>query len=178
MDGDEGMRDNEQGPGGASPGAVDGASPRPRTVAEKLTRLFEVLHSPGSPPLSTREVAKRVKNLGGSISPTYISELRTGVKKNPSLEHIVWLSQAFGVSAGYFTDPEVAERVDVELDMLAAHHQNPKLAELAEQTVSVAQRTASLDESDKQALGEMVKDYWRRLKGRDPGDHNRGSEAE
>lgn len=158
------------GAGSSCGGAAEGASPeavgRPVTVAEKLARLFDVLHPSGEPPLSTREVAKRVKAAGGSISPTYISELRNGVKKNPSLEHIMWLSEAFGVSAGYFTDPEVAKRVDAELDKLAAHHQRAHLAALAEQTVSVAERTANLDDSDRVALAEMVKDYWARRKGR------------
>lgn len=139
---------------------------RPRTVAEKLTRLFEVLHPPGSRELSTREIARRVKEQGGSISPTYISELKNGKKTNPSLDQIKWLAGAFGVSAGYFTDDEVAERVDAELDRLAAHQQNAELAALAEQTVSIAERTASLDESDKATLAQMVEDYWKRRKDR------------
>jgi transcriptional regulator with XRE-family HTH domain len=135
---------------------------RPRTVAEKLTRLFEVLHPAGGRQLSTREIARRVKEQGGSISPTYVGELKNGKKTNPSLDQIRWLAAAFGVSAGYFTDDEVAERVDAELDRLAAHQQNTQLAELAEQTVSIAERTANLDESDKLTLAQMVEDYWRR----------------
>jgi transcriptional regulator with XRE-family HTH domain len=91
-----------------------------------------------------------------------VGELKNGKKTNPSLDQIRWLAAAFGVSAGYFTDDEVAERVDAELDRLAAHQQNTQLAELAEQTVSIAERTANLDESDKLTLAQMVEDYWRR----------------
>lgn len=138
---------------------------RPRTVAEKLARLFEVLHPPGGRELSTREISRRVKALGGSVSSTYVSELKNGKKTNPSLDQIKWISEAFGISAGYFTDDEVAERVDAELDRLAAHQQNIHLAELAEQTVNIAERTADLDESDKATLQQMVEDYWRRRKG-------------
>ncbi|MCE0764136.1 helix-turn-helix domain-containing protein [Pseudonocardia kujensis] len=132
---------------------------RPRTVAEKLSRLFEVMHAPEARPLSTREVAKRVKQQGGSISPTYISELRTGKKTNPSLEQVMWLAAAFGVSAGYFTDPEVAERVDAELDRLAERHRNAQLQELAAQTACIAERTASLSPTDREALAAMVEQH-------------------
>lgn len=146
--------------------SADEGPERPRTVAAKLTRLFEVLHPPGDRELSTREISRRVKELGGSISPTYISELRNGKKTNPSLDQIKWLSAAFGVSAGYFTDDEVAERVDAELDRLAAHQQNAELAALAEQAVSVRERTMSLDDSDRATLDQMIKDYWNRRKNR------------
>jgi transcriptional regulator with XRE-family HTH domain len=139
---------------------------RPRTVAEKLTRLFKVLHPPGARPLSTREVAKRVKQNGGSISSTYISELRSGVKTNPSLDHIIWLAAAFGVSASYFTDPDAAERVDAELDRVEALHQRERLSDLAEQTVAIHERTADLNDSDRAALAELVQDYWHRRKQR------------
>jgi transcriptional regulator with XRE-family HTH domain len=146
-------------------GGIGGERPvRPQTVAEKLTRLFEVLHPPGGREISTREIARRVKEQGGSISSTYVSELKNGKKTNPSLDQVKWLAAAFGVSAGYFTDDEVAERVDVELDRLAAHQQNTELAALAEQTVSIAERTASLDASDKATLAQMVEDYRRRRK--------------
>ncbi len=148
--------------------SCDEGTGRPRTVAEKLTRLFEVLHPPGGKELSTRELARRVKALGGSVSSTYVSDLRNGKKTNPSLDQIKWISEAFGISAGYFTDDEVAERIDAELNRLEAHQQNAQLAELAEHTVSVAERTADLDESDKAALAKMVEDYWLRRKTRRP----------
>ncbi|MGH7749475.1 MAG: hypothetical protein ACREQ5_32620 [Candidatus Dormibacteria bacterium] len=137
----------------------DDKSARPRTVAEKLSRLFEVMHPPGARPLSTREIANRVKKQGGSISPTYVSELRTGKKTNPSLEQIMWLAAAFGVSAGYFTDPDVAQRVDAELDRLAEHHHNAQLQELAAQAATITERTASLSLSDRQALAAMVEEH-------------------
>jgi transcriptional regulator with XRE-family HTH domain len=140
---------------------------RPRTVAAKLNRLFEVLHPAGARPLNNRELASRVKEQGGSISSTYISQLRTGARDNPTLEHLVGIAAAFGVPAGYFTDPEVAERVDGELDRLVELQQaKPELAEIAEMQVTLNMRTADLDESDKAALTEMVQAFWRRRKQR------------
>lgn len=72
------------------------------------------------------------------------------------------LAAAFGVPAGYFTDPEVAARVDKELDRLEQFKQKPELAELAEQTVAVNMRTASLDNDDREQLADMVKAFWKR----------------
>lgn len=132
-----------------------GTSPsanRPETFADKLNRLFDVLRPAGGKPMTTREVARRVTEQGGSISPGYISELRNGVKTNPGIDHVRYLAAAFGVSAGYFTDPEVAARVDAELDRLEGHHRSRRLVELAE-------RTASLDASDRVALAALVDDY-------------------
>lgn len=140
---------------------------RPRTVAEKLNRLFEVLHPAGSRPLNNRELASRVKEQGGSISQTYISQLRSGARDNPTLEHLIGIAAAFGVPAGYFTDPEVADRVDAELDRLVEMQQaKPELAEIAEMQVNINLRTASLDESDREALEDMVQAFWRRRKQR------------
>lgn len=122
---------------------------RPSTFAEKLNRLFEVMHPVGAGPFSTREIAARVKEQGGSISPAYLSELRNGIKTSPTLDRVIQLAQAFGVSAGYFTDPEVAARVDAELDKIEARHRDLHLIELAE-------RTASLDDGDRAALASLV----------------------
>jgi transcriptional regulator with XRE-family HTH domain len=145
----------------------ESGSARPRTVAEKLNRLFEVLHPPGARPLNNRELASRVKEHGGSISPTYISQLRSGSRDNPTLENLIGIASAFGVPAGYFTDPEVAERVDGELDRLVELQQaKPELAEIAEMQVTVNLRTANLDASDKAELDEMVQAFWRRRKQR------------
>lgn len=146
--------------------ASPAAEPRPRTFAEKLNRLFEVLHPADRKPWSTREVAARVKEQGGSISPAYISELRTGVKTNPGLGHVIGLAGAFGVSAGYFTDPEVGERVDRELDAVTARHRDARLMDLAE-------RTASLGPADRTTLCALVHEYLRK-RGAGPERHQDG----
>ncbi|MET9262079.1 helix-turn-helix domain-containing protein [Amycolatopsis sp. NPDC004079] len=150
---------------GDSPGD---AANRPHTIAEKLNRLFEVLHPAGQRPITNRHLAARVKQLGGSISSAYISQLRSGVRDNPTLDHLVGIAGAFGVSAGYFTDSEVAERVDAELDrLMEMQRSKPELAELAEMQVTINIRTASLDEADRAELTEIIEAFWQRRK-RDP----------
>jgi transcriptional regulator with XRE-family HTH domain len=143
--------------------APSSGSTPPRTIAEKLNRLFEVLHPAGGRPLTNRELAARIKEQGGSISPAYISQLRSGIRGNPTLEHLIGIATAFGVPAGYFTDPEVAERVDAELDRLVEMRQSkPELAEIAEMQVNINMRTASLDDTEREAFTEMVQAFWRR----------------
>jgi transcriptional regulator with XRE-family HTH domain len=136
----------------AAPDSDTSRPSRPDTFAGKLNRLFEVLRPAGGKPVTTREIARRVAEQGGSISPGYISELRNGVKTKPGMEHVAYLAGAFGISAGYFTDPEVADRVDAELDRLEEHHRSSRLVDLAE-------RTASLDASDRVALAALVDRY-------------------
>lgn len=99
--------------------------------------------------MSDRALAQRIRDHGGSISPAYLSELKAGKKTNPGLEHLMQIAAAFGISAGYFTDPEVAERVDQDLDKLERRHRSDRLQELAA-------RTASLDTGDREALAALV----------------------
>lgn len=145
------MPDDSSDPGGAA---------RPRSFAEKLQRLLAVMHPAGQPAMSDRALAQRIRERGGQISPAYLSELKAGKKTNPGLEHLLQIADAFGISAGYFTDPEVAERIDRDLDKLEQRHRDDRLQELAA-------RTASLDSGDRQALAELVE---RELAKRRPGN--------
>ncbi|WP_170918088.1 MULTISPECIES: helix-turn-helix domain-containing protein [unclassified Pseudonocardia] len=133
--------------------AAEGRDRRPQDFAGQLRRLIAVLHPPGRPALSDRAIAARVRELGGSISPAYVAELRSGAKTNPSLAHARQLAAAFGVSAGYFTDPEVFERVSAELDTIeeinTSASGNTSLVELAT-------RTAQLDPDERATLAALV----------------------
>ncbi|WP_232661903.1 helix-turn-helix domain-containing protein [Pseudonocardia sp. TRM90224] len=125
------------------------------TFAELLNRLFVTVHPIGGKPLSLREASKRARELGGSLSHSYIGELRSGAKDRPSQENADLLAQVFGVRPGYFNDPGVRARVDRDLDRLAARHRDHNLIELA-------QRTASLDDVDRAALADLVQNYLRK----------------
>ena len=124
---------------------------RPKDFAGQLRRLIAVLHPPSQPPLSDRAIAARVREQGGSISPAYVAELRSGKKSNPSLEHVRQLAGAFGVSAGYFSDPEVYERVSGELDRLEQISRGGH-----DHLIELATRTASLDQADRATLAALV----------------------
>jgi 3-hydroxyisobutyrate dehydrogenase-like beta-hydroxyacid dehydrogenase len=55
------------------------------------------------------------KDSGRDISESHLSELRRGVKENPTLRILEALSWFFQVRVGYFTDPDTAAAVEVEL---------------------------------------------------------------
>jgi transcriptional regulator with XRE-family HTH domain len=149
-----------------SDGGNVGEVGHPRTFAEKLTRLFEVLHPAGERPITTRQLAARVKQHGGRISSAYISELRSGKKTNPTMDQIVGIAAAFGVPPGYFIDDGVARRVEAELSKLELYARDSQLAQLAEQQVTINMRKADLSEADRQGFEDMVAAFWERRRQR------------
>ncbi|MBO0871955.1 MAG: XRE family transcriptional regulator [Pseudonocardia sp.] len=97
------------------------AEPVPRRrLAEKLNRLFEVVHPADRPPYSNNEVAEAIVQAGGEISGAYIWMLRKGTRDNPTMKHLDALARFFDVKPAYFFDDDQAEQIDRELDALAA----------------------------------------------------------
>ena len=94
---------------------------RDRALARKLDRLFRTVQRPGGGEHSYEEVARSIRERGGpTISGTYVWQLRTGKRDNPTKSHLEALAGFFGVSPAYFFDEAVAARVDAQLDLLAA----------------------------------------------------------
>jgi transcriptional regulator with XRE-family HTH domain len=91
------------------------------SFAERLDQLFATVRPRGRGEYSYREVASGVTELTGTvISPSYIWQLRTGMKNNPTKRHIQALSAFFGVPPGFFFDRIENERVQAELETLVA----------------------------------------------------------
>ncbi|GIF14637.1 XRE family transcriptional regulator [Actinoplanes teichomyceticus] len=64
-------------------------------------------------------VAEAIRDRQGvPISHTYIWQLRTGRRDNPTLQHPTALAEHFGVPVPYFLDDELAARVDAQLKLL------------------------------------------------------------
>ncbi len=92
-----------------------------RALAEKLDRLFKVVHPADRGEYSYEDVASTLRERGGpTISATYLWQLRKGVRDNPTKKHLEALADFFGVTPAYFFDDETAERIDAELQLLAA----------------------------------------------------------
>ncbi|ORT57416.1 hypothetical protein [Streptomyces sp. CB03238] len=119
-----------------------------RTLAEKLDHLFNA--RPGGRPPSHEEVATSINIAAGekTISATYIWQLRTGRKTNPTKRHLEALARYFGVQPAYFLDDVHAERVDEQLALLDA---------LKEADVrSLALRASGLSQSSRQSIAKLV----------------------
>jgi len=118
------------------------------TLAERLERLFAVSRPPHAPerPWRNNEVVAACKADGRELSESHLSELRRGVKRNPTMRTLEALAWFFGVRVGYFVDPEVAEEVERELDerasRLAAKVDEERRAQEEERAAALALQQA------------------------------------
>jgi transcriptional regulator with XRE-family HTH domain len=132
----------------------------PRTTfARKLDHLFRVVH-PATGEHSARYVAGKIAEMGEvTISATYIWQLRTGVKDNPTKKHMEALAAFFGVDPSYFMDDAVTTRVNEQLDMIVA------LRDVG--VKNLALRAVGLSEASVRAICKIVENV-RALEGLDP----------
>ncbi len=100
--------------------AVVPAAPR-RSLAEKVDQLFQTVHPSGRGEYTFEEVARGLEDRGGpTVSATYIWQLRRGIRDNPTKKHLEALAGFFGVPPAYFFDEQASERIEAELEFLAA----------------------------------------------------------
>ncbi|MEU7560286.1 XRE family transcriptional regulator [Streptomyces eurythermus] len=136
----------------------DEVSPKPRSLAEKLEHLLTVTAPSGQRPPSNEEVATAINIAAGekTISATYVWQLRTGRKTNPTMRHLEALAQYCGVSAAYFLDEDEARKIDDQLGLLEALKESDAR--------DIALRSTGLSESSRRALHSMI-DQLRKLEG-------------
>ncbi len=144
----------------------EGSPDTPRTLAEKLGHLFTVVHPREKGEYSYRDVAAAIEAAGGTtISASYIHQLRTGSRDNPTKKHLEALADFFGVPAAYFLDDSQAEGIEAQLSVTAA---------LRDAGVrDVALRAAGLSEHSLNMI-KCVIDYTRHAEGLDTDSRARG----
>ena len=97
----------------------DRAAKSPRTFADKLNKLMEVLAiADGKPMTANGFLADFKAKTGVAISKGYLSELRNGVVTAPRVDLVQALAQYFGVRASYFLDSEEDEINAARLELL------------------------------------------------------------
>lgn len=98
-----------------------GSDGRAQTLAEKLNYLFAVVLPEGETrEYSGREVVAGVRAGGTDLSASHLSELRRGVKTNPTMRVLQGIADFFKIKVAYFFDDDVAEEVEAELRLRAA----------------------------------------------------------
>lgn len=142
----------------------DGApAPEPEAFQRRLQRLLERLRQPNGRPMSYRKIAERIREMGlEPISATYLSQLATGPTPNPTIAVLNTLARFFGIPTSYFTDDELAGRVDEQLDRLAAEQQRRGDNQPHEQLAQVSYRMAQLSPEGQDQVRGML-DYVYRL---------------
>lgn len=119
------------------------------TLADKIDALFRVVRRPNREPYSHEEVARACREATGeSFSATYLWQLRTGRRDNPTKRHLEALAQFFDVPVGYFFDDEQGAAIAKELELLGA---------LRDAGVrSMALRAVNLSPEDAATIGDMI----------------------
>lgn len=95
-------------------------------IAERLDHLFAEIRPKGPDvrppgrPYTLQEAVDGINEKAGEplISVQYLSQLRKGDRRRPSLEVLRAIAAWFGVRVHYFTDDETASRTDEELHVL------------------------------------------------------------
>lgn len=91
------------------------------TLAQKIDRLFDVVRREDGSQYSHKEVAAACqKSSGDSFSGTYLWQLRTGRRDNPTKRHLEALANFFEVPLAYFFDDKIGAEIDAELEFLGA----------------------------------------------------------
>jgi transcriptional regulator with XRE-family HTH domain len=129
---------------------AEGGDPRDRLLADRLDHLFRTVHPKDRGPYTHAEVAAAVNTAAGDnvISATYVWQLRTGRRDNPTRRHLSALAAFFGVSPMYFFDDAEAARDAVQAELVTA---------LKDDTVrEMALRAAGLSDRALNAIRDMI----------------------
>ena len=95
------------------------ASSGQMTLAGKIDTLFQVVRRPDREMYSNEEVAKACREATGeTFSATYVWQLRTGRRDNPTKRHLEALAQFFQVPVAYFFDDDQGAAISRELELL------------------------------------------------------------
>ena len=90
-------------------------------LAARIDALFQTVRRPNREQFSHEEVAKAcLESTGETFSATYLWQLRTGRRDNPTKRHLEALAQFFQVSPAYFFDHEQGAETARELALLGA----------------------------------------------------------
>jgi transcriptional regulator with XRE-family HTH domain len=92
-----------------------------------------------------------------SISHTYIWQLRTGRRDNPTIQHLTALATYFGVPVAYFIDDDHTARIDSQLDLLRTIR-DAGVTELALRAADVSPR-------GRDTISELIQRVWESEKG-------------
>lgn len=123
------------------------------SIAGKLDRLFRQARSAGRAEPSYMVVAEAIRTRQRvQISHTYIWQLRTGKRDNPTVAHLTALANYFGVPVSYFLDDEQTARVDDQLALL----QSLRDAGVTE----IALRAADVSPRGRETITELIKMVW------------------
>jgi hypothetical protein len=119
-------------------------------IASRLDRLFRAAHPKDRGPYTPAEVAAAINDAAGEnvISGTYVWQLRTGRRDNPTYKHLIALARFFGVSPMYFFDDAETGRGAIPAEVA--------LALQDDDVRQIALRAAGLSERSLKAIKDLI----------------------
>jgi transcriptional regulator with XRE-family HTH domain len=131
------------------------------SIAEKLDRLFRQVRPAGQAEPSYMTVAEAIRSQQGvPISHTYIWQLRTGRRDNPTVQHLTALATYFGVPVSYFLDDEQTRQVDAQLALLRTIRDAG--------VTEIALRAAGVSPRGRETINELIRKVWESERRPDP----------
>lgn len=119
-------------------------------LASRLDLLFRTVHPAGRGPYTPAEVAAAINASEGAetISATYLWQLKTGRRDNPTYKHLIALARFFDVSPTFFFPDSETQRGEVPAEV--------KLALQDDSIRQIALRAAGLSERSLTVIADMV----------------------
>jgi hypothetical protein len=102
---------------------VSDNEPHPdKLLASRLDHLFQTIHPGRAKPYTPADVAAAINDAAGEqvTSGTYVWQLKTGRRDNPTYKLLIGLSRFFGVSPTYFFDEAETERDALPAEVMLA----------------------------------------------------------
>jgi transcriptional regulator with XRE-family HTH domain len=129
------------------------------SLAQRIDHLFKAVQPKGRE-YSYDEVARGCEALTvGTFSKTYVWQLRTGQRDNPTKRHLEALAAFFGVPVAYFFDDDVVDRVNSQLALaVALRHADVR---------DIALRALLMDDATRHSLARIVNEIGEMQSGRD-----------
>lgn len=107
-------------------------------LAERLNVLFtRVPRRGGTQPYSNERAAEELAAAGITVTGTYLSQLRSGKRNNPSARLLAAIADLFDVPITYFFDSDQAAKVEEQLDLLIAMR-NTRVRNILARTAGVS----------------------------------------
>ncbi len=119
-------------------------------LADRLNHLFRTVHPKDRGPYTPAEVADAINGAAGSrvISSTYVWQLRTGRRDNPTQKHLSGLAAFFGVSPMYFFNESETGRGAIAPDLAVALKDD--------EVREIVLRAAGLSDRSLRAIKDMI----------------------
>ncbi len=100
---------------------MDDADGGVQGLADRLNHLFSTVPRPDRKGLWTNDQASTALAAAGTyMSAAYISQMRSGKRNNPSARNLAAIAELFAVPLDYFFNPEIAAKIDADLQLLVA----------------------------------------------------------